>query len=99
AELETKVGKLADELQKSGKEAGELRDRSKQLEARLADSEERTRLAQGNLTRRETQLAELQTLYLQSEDKVTAGRTQVSTLEQQLTALRQQLAALQTALN
>lgn len=104
-DLEGQVGKLSQELDRNRKDAGELRDRSKQLEARLADAEERTRLAQTDIKKREIQLAEVQTLHLQSQEALTAekklseqGRAQATALEQQLAALRQQLASLQAAL-
>jgi chemotaxis protein MotB len=105
ADLETRVGQLAGELDRTKKDAGELRDRGKQLEARLADAEERTRLSQSEVQKRDTRLAELQALYLQGQDSLTAekklseqGRIQAAALEQQLTALRQQLASLQASL-
>jgi len=105
AELERQIGRLTDDLTRANRDAGDLRDRGKQLEARLADAEERTRLAQTEVKRRDTQLAELQALYLQNEDKLAderklseRGRAQATLLEQQLAALRQQLASLQAAL-
>jgi chemotaxis protein MotB len=105
ADLETRVGQLAGELDRTKKDAGELRDRGKQLEARLADAEERTRLSQSEIQKRDTRLVELQMLYTQGQDSLATekklteqGRAQVSALDQQLAAIRQQLASLQAAL-
>lgn len=105
ADLEGQIGKLTQDLERNRKDMGELRDRSRQLEARLAESEERTRLAQGDIKKREVQLAEVQALHLQSQEALTAekkqseqARVQAAALDLQLAALRQQLASLQALL-
>lgn len=105
ADWEGQIGKLTQDLERNRKDMGELRDRSRQLEARLAESEERTRLAQGDIKKREAQLAEVQTLHLQSQEALAAekklgeqGRAQAAALDLQLAALRQQLASLQALL-
>ncbi|MBM3505079.1 MAG: peptidoglycan -binding protein [Alphaproteobacteria bacterium] len=97
-DLEGQVGRLSSE-------AGALRDRSRELESRLASERERTALAQRDLQARETRLAELQALYLSRQSEVdgekrlsAAAQAQVAALNQQLQALRQQLAAIQGAL-
>lgn len=94
----------ADVAAKAG-EIGQLRDRSKELEARLATEAERTALAQKELKARETRLSELQALYLgkqeeaESQKNLTAeAQAQVAVLNQQILALRQQLARLEQAL-
>jgi chemotaxis protein MotB len=104
-DLEARVGQLSGEVDRSKKTEGELRDRSKQLEAQLAESTDRTRLAQSEVQKRETRLAELQALYTQGQESLTAerklteqGRAEAALLNQQLAALRQQLASLQAAL-
>jgi len=92
-----------DELERG---ATTLRDRSKELEARVADEQERTRLAQREVAARDIRLSELQGLFaargeaLEKEKALTAQATsQVAVLNQQLEAIRHQLAALQGALN
>jgi chemotaxis protein MotB len=97
-QLEGRVAQLAGE-------AGALRDRGRELEARLATQEERTALAQRELQARETRLAELQALYLgrqtdlDNEKRLSSqAQAQVALLNQQLQALRQQLAAIQASL-
>ncbi|MCC3305406.1 peptidoglycan -binding protein [Sneathiella sp. HT1-7] len=104
--LEEEVGKLAATIEDKDTEIGSLRDRSKELEARIADEEERTNLAQKDIEEREIRLAELQTLYLQTQDKLTeeeelsaAARAQVATLNAQISALRNELAKLNQALD
>jgi chemotaxis protein MotB len=94
----------ADVAAKAG-EITQLRDRSKELEARLATEAERTALAQKELEAREIRLSELQALYLSKEEEVegqkrltTEAQAQVALLNQQILALRQQLARLEAAL-
>jgi len=103
--LEQDVGKLAAELEDRDALIGELRDRSKALEADLATERDRTLLTQKQLEERETRLAELQTLYFQTEDQLEkqkaaaqGANSQVDILNQQLLALRVQLARLENAL-
>lgn len=104
--LEDEVGKLAATIEAKDTEIGSLRDRSKELEARIADEQERTNLAQKDIEEREIRLAELQTLYLQTQDKLTeeeklsaAARSQVALLNTQISALRAELAKLNAALD
>ncbi len=104
--LEDEVGKLAATIEAKDTEIGSLRDRSKELEARIADEQERTNLAQKDIEEREIRLAELQTLYLQTQDKLTeeeklsaAARSQVALLNTQINALRAELAKLNAALD
>ena len=103
--LERQVSDLSGSLEESELERGALRDRARGLEARLADEAERTLLAQNELTKREVRLAELQTLYLQTqaalenEEKLSsAAQNTVALLNTQLKALRAQLASIQEAL-
>ncbi|MCG8692889.1 MAG: peptidoglycan -binding protein [Minwuiales bacterium] len=106
AELENDVGKLTAELEGRDETIGQLRDRSKELEAKIAEEQERTLLSQKEVEERDIRLAELQALYLQTEDSLTAQREatgtaqrQVELLNQQLLALRDQLSRLEAALD
>ncbi|MCW5731264.1 MAG: peptidoglycan -binding protein [Alphaproteobacteria bacterium] len=97
-ELEGRVGSLESER-------GQLRDRTRELEARLADERERTLLAQKEIEQREIRLSQLQSLYLQTQDRLEGetkvseeARAQVDLLNQQIAALRAQLARLEAAL-
>ncbi len=72
---------------------GELRDRSKQLEARLADAAERTLLAQKTLEKRDVRLAEL-ALSRADEARAAAGATAALTKEKALSERRRLAIAL-----
>ncbi len=104
--LEGQIGKLVAEIEDRDTQIGSLRDRARELEANLTSEQERTQLAQKEIENREIRLAELQTLYLQTEDSLekernvsTSAKRQVELLNQQLEALRQQLSRLEAALN
>ncbi len=104
-ELEANVADLAQKLTDKDTEIGDLRDRSKELEAKIAEEAERTVLAQKDVQEREIRLAELQTLYLQTQDALSAeekisleAQTQVKLLNAQIDALREQLARIEKAL-
>ena len=104
AELEAKVAALA-AGQQNAQEAGALRDRSKELEARLASEQERTALAQKEITDRDIRLrdlgerAEKGEAALSAEQQTSrAARAQVEELSAQIAALRQQLAQIAAAL-
>jgi len=85
---------------------GTLRDRSKTLEAKLASAEERTRLAQTDIEKRDLRIADL-AARVEAQDQALAegrGLTQraqrrVTELSQQISALRAQLAELSAALD
>jgi len=103
--LEKDIGEMAAKLKSSETEVGSLRDRTKELEANLADENERTLLAQKDLENRDIRLAELQTLYLQTQDKLTeeeklssSAQNQVAALNSQINALREELAKLNQTL-
>ncbi len=112
-QLEDDVGRLAGEFEESKdrvalltSDAAALRDRAKALEARLADADERTQLAQSEIEQREIRLSELTDLLaladrdLASERDLSAdAQAQVALLNQQIAALRDQLAALSEALD
>jgi chemotaxis protein MotB len=104
-ELEQKVAGMAASLQASEQQLGEVRDLSKQLEAKLAAESERTVLAQKEVSERDIRLAELLSRAETAEQSFTEERalsekaqSQVSLLSQQLSELRRQLAALNEVL-
>jgi chemotaxis protein MotB len=104
-DLEARVGQLAARLEASERELGATRDRSKDLEARLATAEEarraeaarrsgaeeRTLLVQKERDETATKLSEQEKLAREAQD-------QVDLLNRQLLALRQQLARISAAL-
>jgi chemotaxis protein MotB len=82
-----------------------LRDRSKQLEARLASAEERTRLAQTEIDKRDIRIADLAARVEEQDKALAEGRrlsrraeSRIADLNQQVRALRRQLAELTAAL-
>ena len=87
ADLEKQVAGFAAAQQ----QAGALRDRSKELEAKLASSEERTALAQKEIDARDIRLRAL----AQEGDQ---ARTKVAELNSSIAALRDQLAKISAAL-
>jgi chemotaxis protein MotB len=87
ADLEKQVAGLAAAQQ----EAGALRDRSKELQAKLASAEERTALAQKEIDARDIRLREL----ARQGDQ---ARTKVDELNSAIAALREQLAKISAAL-
>jgi chemotaxis protein MotB len=105
-DLETQIAGLAEGLRQRDAEAGALRDRTKELEARLASEAERTQLAQRTLAEREIRLRDLQARIDATEGNLgqerllsKEARSQVDLLNQQIAALRQQLARLAAALD
>lgn len=104
-ELEQKVAGMAASLRQSEQQLGQVRDRAKELEAKLADERERTVLAQKEVKERDIRLAELLQRSETAEQSFSEERTlseqaqrQVSLLSRQLSELRRQLAALNEAL-
>ena len=104
-EVETEVARLAAAMKETESVVTALRDRARELEARLASEEERTALAQKEIEKREIRLAEVLALQLQteqerdSERQISAqARAQVEILNQQILALREQLARIEDAL-
>jgi len=85
---------------------GQLRDRSMELEAKLAEENERTTLAQKELAERDIRLSELVALQQgtaaaldEERTLTTAAQAQVALLNQQILALRDQLARVEAALD
>ncbi len=104
-DLEARVGLLAGVLAQRETEVGALRDRSRELEARLADAEERTRLAQAEIDEKDVRLSELLDLYTRLEEDYKAGqvlsedqRVRIGLLNQQLLALRREIEQLNASL-
>ncbi|HXV11865.1 MAG TPA: peptidoglycan -binding protein [Burkholderiales bacterium] len=97
--------KLEAEIAKRDTELTALRDRSKQLEARLATEEERTRLAQKEIDKRDIRIADLAARVEEQDKALAEGRrlsqraeSRIADLTQQVEALRRQLAELDAAL-
>ncbi|MBI1777251.1 MAG: peptidoglycan -binding protein [Proteobacteria bacterium] len=105
AELESRVGRLASQLTEKSQEATQLRDRSKELEAKLVQSEETTHLAQREIQEREIRLRDLLSRAqsaesgLSQQTRLTSeAQAQVELLNNNIIALRQQLARIAAAL-
>ncbi len=112
-ELEAKVSQMAASLEANeqalpeiSKEFSVARDRTKELEARLMTEQERTALAQKELSEREMRLAEMLDLYRSSESELASERNanqrqreQLALLNQQVAALRDQLQRVESALD
>lgn len=105
AKLEQQVTDLAATVKARDESLTALRDKSKELEARLSTSEERTALAQKEIAKKDLSLRELGEQAqrvgedLSKEQRASAqARKQVEALNRQLLALRQQLARLNAAL-
>ena len=104
ADLEAKIAGLAQ--QQAPKELGALRDRAKELEARLAAEQERTSLAQKEIDARDVRLREVGSRADRAEQGLAAEKeisrnalARVDQLNAQLTALREQLSRIAAALD
>src|SRR6516162_2019207 len=104
ADLEAKIAALAQ--QQAPKELGTLRDRTKELEARLAAEQERTSLAQKEIDARDVRLREVGSRADRAEQGLAAEKeisrnalARVDQLNAQLTALREQLSRIAAALD
>lgn len=103
--LEAQVATVAGQLETRTLELGAERDRRRQLEADLAEAQERTLLAQTELEQRDLRIADLaariadQDRALASEQQLSQSRQQqIALLNQQIAALRDQIANLSAAL-
>ena len=101
ADLEAKVAAMAQEPTPQA-----LRDRTKELEARLASEQEKTALAQKEIDARDVRLSALGSRADKAEQALTAEKeisrsalARVDQLNAQLTALREQLSRIATALD
>jgi chemotaxis protein MotB len=105
ASLEKRVTELGTSLQVSDEALTALRDRSKELKAKLSTEQERTALAQTDIDKKDLTIKELGEQAqrvgedLTEEQRASAiARKQVEALNRQLVALRRQLARLNAAL-
>ena len=105
AELEAKVGGLAEALQASQTQQGALRDRTKALETRLVDEEERTLLAQKEIENRQVRIQALLAVTGQQKEALeqqrqltSSARAEITLLNRQIEALRKQLEEIGRAL-
>ncbi|MFC1531826.1 peptidoglycan -binding protein [Thermodesulfobacteriota bacterium] len=105
SELEQQVGELAAALTLRKTELGVLRDRSKVLEAHLADEKERTLLAQKEIEQSEIRIQALSALVGEQERALkeerrfsSSARTELALLNQQIKDLKQQLKEISHAL-
>jgi chemotaxis protein MotB len=104
-ELESRVGQLTAAGEQREEELTAMRDRSKALAARLADEEERTRLAQVSIEERDGRIEVLRTRLdeqgasLEIERAVSAdSQAQIARLNEQVSDLRARIARLSDAL-
>jgi chemotaxis protein MotB len=112
ADLEGQVRLLATSLDERNQrianletESGAVRDRARELEARLADEAERTSLAQSEIKERDIRLNELRLALQQGDEELTQEKefsaqanARIELLNQQIVALRQQLKGIAEAL-
>lgn len=103
--LESQVGRLASELDETRETVGQLRDRSRALEARLAEAEETTVLAQRDIEARDIRIQDLVAVVeerdqaLVEERRLTAdAQARVDAMRRQMEAVERQLALLNEAL-
>ncbi len=97
-ELEDRVGGMTVSLQSSQAEIGMLRDRSKALEARMADSQERTRLAQQAIQHKEIRIQALSALIGEQEQALAEERRLSASARAQVAQLNRSIAALKARL-
>jgi chemotaxis protein MotB len=105
-QLEAKVSALAAAQQQDQAAAGALRDRAKELEAKLASEQEKTVLAQKELDKRDIRLKDLANNYGEAQKALAAEKgisaqalAEVAALNQQVAALRDQLSRIAAALD
>ena len=105
-DLEKKVAGLAATVTANTATITSLRDRSKELEARLSTEQERTALAQKEIQSKDLKIRELSAQAQRVGEELTAeqhvsaqAQRQVTLLNRQIEALRQQLARLNAALD
>ncbi len=105
-ELEQQIAETAAGLEREQQLTISLRDRSKALEARLADERETTLLAQKDIEQRDIRIQALSALIseqqqsLDNEQLLTAdARAEVALLKEQLTQLQSQLQEISSALS
>ena len=99
ADLEKQVGALSAAQQKNTQDAGALRDRTKELEAKLASEQEMTLLAQKEIDSRDVRLRALGDSLKTEQEASRAAKAQVEQLTAAVAALREQLAKIAAALD
>jgi len=97
-ELEDRVGGMTAALQSSQAEIGMLRDRSKALEARMADAQARTLLAQQTIQRKDIRIQALSALIGEQEQALAEERHLSASARGQIAQLNQSIAALKARL-
>jgi chemotaxis protein MotB len=97
-ELEKRVGGMTTALQSSQAEIGMLRDRSKALEARMADAQERTLLAQKAIQHKEIRIQALSALIGEQEQALSEERRLSASARAQIAQLNRSIAALKSRL-
>lgn len=104
-QLEKQVGELAATLEQKNTELGSVRDRSKALEAKLADEKERTLLSQKEIEQSEIRIQALAALVgeqdeaLKEERHLSANaRAEVALLNRQIKNMKRQLDEIARAL-
>lgn len=97
-ELEDRVGGMTAALQSSQNEIGMLRDRSKALEARMADARERTLLAQETIQHKDIRIQALSALIGEQEQALAEERRLSANARGQIAQLNQSIAALKARL-
>ena len=104
AELEAKVASLAQQPAQEG--AAALRDRAKELEARLASEQEKTSVAQKEIEARDVRVRELGSRAAGAEQALSGEKevsrkalARVDELNAQITTLREQLSRIAAALD
>ncbi|HEX3881464.1 MAG TPA: peptidoglycan -binding protein [Stellaceae bacterium] len=105
-QLEARVAWLAAGQKQVKATEGALRDRGKELEAKLADTQDRTVLAQTDIANPETKLRDLSDRAITAEAELRAeraasavSRAEIGNLTAQVAALRDQLARIAAALD
>ena len=105
-ELEEKIAKAASRLGIEQRLSSSLRDRSKALQARLADEEDKTFLAQKDIEQRDIRIQALSALIGEQQDsldnqrQMTAdARAEIALLNSKINLLSRQLAEINSALS
>lgn len=98
-ELEQKVATRDQSLDQQQRQIGALRDRSKKLEASLADEQERTQLSQQTLEKKELRIDDLVAVVEEGEKALKEGKDLSAAQRARIKRLSKQIAALQDQLN
>lgn len=97
-ELEGRIGSMTTALQSGREEIGALRDRSKALEAGMADARERTLLAQQTIEGKEIRIQALSALIGEQERALKDERRLSASARAQIARLNRSVAALKAGL-